>query len=1040
MPVGYALYEIIYDDQGQLNDLRYLEVNPAFERITGFVADSVLGHTLLEILPIAELNWIENFKKIALTGESVCFENYHGQCNRCIEVTAFMYAPDQIASLITDTSERARAAAAVQESQEFFRAIADSSVDAIISVDESGRITFFSYGAEKMFGYTAAEALGQPTTLLMPEDQRVLHTAAFNSYLETGQARIIGKVVEVTARRSNGEVFPVDLTLSTSLAGGKTLFSSIIRDITERKIAEEKSRENQERLASIYHTVADVIFQLEVEENEDYRFVSVNSAFNKVTGLPTEEVVGKLVNEVIPQPSLAMALGNYRRAIQKKMIVSWEETSDYPTGRLVGVVSVAPIFDDDGQCTYLVGSVHDITKRKQAELHAATHSKTMTALADGAPLTDVLSILVQGLEAEHPGTMGSVLLLDAEGTHLLTSAAPSLPGFYNEAIHGMSIGPEAGSCGTSAFRNDRVVVSDIQSDPLWTEYKTLAARAGLAACWSEPIRDSRGRVLGTLAFYYSQPREPSEAEIDAIVASAQLAALAIERKNTELALSAEREQLSVTLRSIADGVITTDTSGNVVLLNKSAEKLTGWDSHEARGQPLPEVFNIVNERTHQVSENPADRVLASGGIVKLENHTCLISRDGRKITISDSGAPIYDSNSRVIGVVIVFRDMTEKVILDRVLQQSQKLESLGVLAGGIAHDFNNILSGIFGYTEMAIAKSTEENVSTLLAESLHNIERARSLTQQLLTFAKGGTPIKKTENLFPFVQQAAQFALSGSSVSCRFQIQENLWPCDIDKNQIGQVVDNIVINAQQAMPNGGSIELSAVNISLPSEEPVSLRDGNYVKLSIKDRGIGIPIEFLPRIFDPYYTTKPQGHGLGLSTCYSIIDRHGGCIDVESEPGKGSTFHVFLPASIESTVSVADNASKNHAGTGTFLVLDDDESIRNILKRMLESFGYTVVLKQDGKDAVDFLAKERRANRKLAGMIFDLTIPGGMGGKEAIREIRKICSDIPVFVASVYSGDPIIANPEEYGFTASIGKPFLMSELSEMLEKHFKKPD
>jgi len=511
-----------------------------------------------------------------------------------------------------------------------------------------------------------------------------------------------------------------------------------------------------------------------------------------------------------------------------------------------------------------------------------------------------------------------------------------------------------------------------------------------------------------------------------------------ERKQAELALATEKERLAVTLRSIGDGVITTDTNGNIIMLNKAAEKLTGWNSNEAAGRPLPEVFNIINERTREQCENPVEKVLASGEMMEMANHTYLIAKDGREIVITDSGAPIRDNENHIVGVILVFRDMTEKQKLDDFMQKSQKLESIGILAGGIAHDFNNLFGGIFGYIEMALLETTDEKVSNDLAKSLNSIDRARALTQQLLTFAKGGAPIKKVENLFPFVQNTTQFALSGSSVSSKFQIQENLWLCDFDKNQIGQVVDNLVINAQQAMPNGGTVEVSARNISLAAKENISLVAGNYVILSIKDQGIGIPKELISRIFDPYYTTKSKGHGLGLSTCYSIVSRHGGCIDVESEPRKGSSFHVYLPAFIGSISTIEEKSAEEHIGNGTFLVMDDEEAIRNIMKKMLESFGYTIVLKKNGKNAIDFFAKEVKANRKIAGMIFDLTVPGGMGGKEAIGEIRKICLDTPVFVASGYSGDPIMANPEKYGFNASICKPFMMDTLSEMLNKYLKK--
>ncbi|MBN1128672.1 MAG: PAS domain S-box protein [Chitinispirillaceae bacterium] len=504
------------------------------------------------------------------------------------------------------------------------------------------------------------------------------------------------------------------------------------------------------------------------------------------------------------------------------------------------------------------------------------------------------------------------------------------------------------------------------------------------------------------------------------------------------ALHAEKEHLAVTLRSIGDGVITTDTNGDIVMLNKSAEELTGWNHGEAVGRPLSNVFKIINEITRQTCENTVDKVLETGSIVELANHTCLIAKDGREIVIADSAAPIKDLEGATIGVVLVFRDMTEKQKMHDAMQMASKLESLGVLAGGIAHDFNNLLGGIYGYIDIANEETREQNVSGFLAKALGTIDRARGLTRQLLTFAKGGAPIRRIDKLFPFMQETAVFALSGSSVSCRFDLPKNLWNCNYDRNQIGQVIDNIIINAQQAMPEGGIIEISATNVSFGEKEHPTLSSGHYVKVSIKDHGVGIKKELLSRIFDPFYTTKLQGHGLGLATCYSIVNQHGGCIEVASQPGEGSVFDVYLPASDDSLPAATGEASaEKHRGTGTFVVMDDEKVICETIGAMLASLGYSVVSKQNGKEAVEFFAREIKAERKIAGMIFDLTIPGGMGGKEAIGEIRKWCSKTPVFVASGYAEDPVMSHPTEYGFTASLSKPFKKTELVTMLNRYLK---
>jgi len=897
-----------------------------------------------------------------------------------------------------------------------------------LTLDRNGLIIQTNQAGARLLDFDVAQLRGHRFGAFVSKTDLV----TFNTFLLRIFETMVKETCIVNLIREDQPplIAQVEATLSSD---GQECHITLV-DITASKQVEEELLKSENKFQAVFENSVDAI-----GVSERGVHVLVNPAYLTLFGYShSKELIGKPILDLIAPEQHEQIIQNVRNRATGEVAPDFYETR--------GLRKDGTQFDMDIQVsTYQSGDVmltlvilRDISRRKQTELHEIAQGQTLTALVTGVPLAEVLTTLVRGVEAEYPDMMGSVLLIDTTGSHLLTGAAPSLPAFYNAAIHGVTIGPTVGSCGTAAFTGKRVVVTDIQTDPLWSDYKALAAQAGLAACWSEPILSSNGRLLGTFAFYYAQPRVPSKAEIDTIAASAQLAALAIERKQAEVALATEKELLSVTLLSIGDGVITTDTNGNIVLLNKAAEELTGWNSAEAAGHPFSKVFNIIDERSRQKRENPVEKVLATGEIVELENHTILVTKDEREIVITYGGAPIHNSKNQIIGVVLVFKDMTEKQKLDSSMQRTQKLESIGVLAGGIAHDFNNLLSSIFGHIELAYRETTEDRVSTLLIDALTNIDRARALTQQLLTFAKGGEPIKKVGDISDFVQKTTRFALSGSSVLSKFQIQENLWPCNFDKNQIAQVIDNLVINAQYAMPNGGMIEVSAENVALDTKEHLPLTIGNYVKISIKDYGAGIPKEFLPRIFDPYYTTKPKGHGLGLSTCYSIINRHGGCIDVESVLGKGSRFDLYLPASTKPIATVAEKSTKEHTGSGTFLVMDDNQAYCDAMEAILESFGYTVVTKENGQDAIDFFVAETQANRKLAGMIFDLTIPGATGGKEAISEIRKISSDTPVFVASGYAADPIMANPEEYGFNASLRKPFDIAELSEMLEIHLKK--
>jgi PAS domain S-box-containing protein len=366
----------------------------------------------------------------------------------------------------------------------------------------------------------------------------------------------------------------------------------------------------------------------------------------------------------------------------------------------------------------------------------------------------------------------------------------------------------------------------------------------------------------------------------------------------------------------------------------------------------------------------------------------IMHHSGEYRWIQDVGTPRYNSKGDFIGYIGHCLDITDRIHAEEILHKTQKLESLGLLAGGIAHDFNNLLGGIYGYMDLAYDIATDNILRQYISKAMNTIDRGRHLTQQLLTFAKGGEPIKSTANLFPHVREVVQFALSGSNVSCTFDISDNLPVCSFDKNQIAQVIDNIVINAKQAMPDGGTLEVLAYPVSVENDHHCTLNKGDYVKLSIRDHGIGMPKSILPRIFDPFYTTKSTGHGLGLATSYSIIKRHGGCIDVESEPGKGSTFHIYLPASTDTSETTEQNYIKKHMGNGTFIVMDDEEVIRDAIGNILESFGYHVLYADDGKNAIDILSSEIAFGRKVSALFLDLTIPGKMGEKRRLTKSEK----------------------------------------------------
>lgn len=378
--------------------------------------------------------------------------------------------------------------------------------------------------------------------------------------------------------------------------------------------------------------------------------------------------------------------------------------------------------------------------------------------------------------------------------------------------------------------------------------------------------------------------------------------------------------------------------------------------------------------------------------------------------------------------------IAEKQRIEEELSRTRHLESLGILAGGIAHDFNNLLTAIMGNTSLAkMFTEPDTKIYARLEEVEKASLRARDLTQQLLTFSKGGAPIKKVTSIADVICDSSRFALRGSHARCKFNIMEDLWPVEVDEGQISQVISNLAINADQAMPEGGVVEIRAENVTLLKGQVVTLEPGRYIRLSITDSGIGIPKDHLNKIFTPYFTTKQRGSGLGLATSYSIINKHGGLIIVESEIGHGTTFSIYLPASGKDIPEKEIKSMTTITGSGKILVMDDEEFIRNTAGEMLATVGYTVGYADDGAQAIDLYIRARESGEPYDLIIMDLTIPGGMGGVEAIQKLLEIAPDAKAIVSSGYANGPIMADFKEYGFKGVIAKPYRTDELCKVVQ-------
>ena len=504
------------------------------------------------------------------------------------------------------------------------------------------------------------------------------------------------------------------------------------------------------------------------------------------------------------------------------------------------------------------------------------------------------------------------------------------------------------------------------------------------------------------------------------------------RKQATEALAAEKDRLAVTLASIGEGVITTDLQGCVMLMNEAAERLTGWNAEEARGQDIATIFPLTEPQTNKDLGSPSKRVLEEDQAVWTQE-SLLETRAHAVKNIIVSASKIHGHEERVIGSVVVFRDVTEQRALEEELQKIERLESVGVLAGGIAHDFNNILSAVLG--NISLAKMAVDNPA-IQTERVHEAEkaalRARDLTQQLLTFSRGGEPIRKSQSIGELLQESATFALRGSNVRSRIHLPEDLWRANIDEGQISRVINNLVINADQAMPEGGTVTIDAANYVVKKEMALPLKPGKYIQITVTDEGVGIPDEFLQRIFDPFFTTKQRGSGLGLASSFSIVQKHEGHITVESKIGKGTIFTIYLPAADVVEGKRPEASDGPFQGSGKILVMDDEESVRRVVKAMLERVGFEVDEAENGIKAIEAYQRARMVGEMYRAVIMDLTIPGGMGGGEAIQHLRKLDPNVVAIVSSGYSNDPVMSNFEQHGFKGVVAKPYRLEELTKVI--------
>jgi two-component system, cell cycle sensor histidine kinase and response regulator CckA len=493
-------------------------------------------------------------------------------------------------------------------------------------------------------------------------------------------------------------------------------------------------------------------------------------------------------------------------------------------------------------------------------------------------------------------------------------------------------------------------------------------------------------------------------------------------------LIAEAEVLYRTLfQQSPDGILIMDEQGGFLHFNEAAHLQLGYTREEFKQLNIIDLDPFASAEGVRAS---LKRALAEGGGDFEVNHR---TKQGELRNVQIITRVIYLSGRPVFQTI--WRDITERRRHEEELQKAKRLESIGLLAGGIAHDFNNILTSILGNISLArTSMRPEGETAQILAQAEQATIRAKGLSRQLLTFARGGEPVKKQVMLPELVKEAVDLTLSGTPVRSDYVFAPDPWPVEADDNQLNQVIGNLVINAVQAMPKGGVLRVTVTNEVVQEGSDTELPAGRYGRISIKDHGAGIAVEHLTKIFDPYFTTKENGNGLGLAISYSIVRRHGGRIEVDSTPGQGSTFTILLPASERRAIVPRDNEANIIPGRGRILVMDDDQMVLKVATRMLERLGYQVTGVSDGIEAVEVYRQSSTTGEPFRAVILDLTVPAGVGGGEAACKILELDPGARIIVSSGYADDPIMANHATHGFKAVVPKPYDLVELSVTMQR------
>ncbi len=835
------------------------------------------------------------------------------------------------------------------------------------------------------------------------------------------------------------------------------------------KIKEEQMPRAYE---AIVHMIPDIIYKLDA----DGCFTYINNSIRNL-GYEPEDLIYKHFSMLIHPDDL----DNVRRdAVIGRSAVDVQYAGTQPklfderrTGKRITrdlQVRLVPkdysVMDDRGTgvmatCRVIsVGSYSDMLGRKEKEF-----TGTLGVIKDVVNLKKSQETLLRCLDYYQLlvelsndiffvfATDGTVLFSSASIGRILGHAPEDMAGEnIIDYMHPDDVGGTVGSFRAAGHEN-RVFSALCRMrhrDRTWRSFdirgKTVYDDSGRTMYVTAVINDITVRVQAEddLKKAHTELENRVADRTAALSAANTLLQAEIENRNRQEAILQSSEKKYRTLvNSIDDIVLNLDPEGTILFTNPAIQKITGYDQREIIGRNLMEIINGEDIDTFLTALRMAGNS-APGTPARLIETICedkelrIVRKDGSSIWVELRCRPVVDDYGALMGFRGIAHDITRRKLIEEEMLRQSKIESLAILAAGIAHDFNNLLTAIVGNISLAKVKMRPDDANfVILSEAENASEMAKELTQQLMAFSRGGFSAKKITPIRSLLEDTAYFVLRGSDVICEFRIDDNLWDAEIDRGQISQVIHNIILNARQAMPEGGLITLSAENEFIDGKSGLPVRSGNYIKISVEDQGSGIPDEILPRIFDPYFTTKDSGSGLGLAISYSIVKKHDGLLTAEPKRGAGSVFTVRLPAVAAAQAWPPEAAGPAASASGKILLMDDEKIIQDMGVRLLTHLGYEVVSASNGHEAIELFKKAKEAAAPFDVVVLDLIIPDGSGADRVIDGLKEIDPGVRTIVTSGYADDPAMVRYADHGFSGALAKPFSLEELEQELVRVLK---